>query len=81
VFGPIALVPLGLLAVRSVPSVDVRSIASTLVFGPLTLLRPLIVVAGGAWILAGEGRPDVRLLTALACLGMLAVEPVARRLA
>jgi hypothetical protein len=38
-------------ALRLVPSVDVVAATSVLLFGPLTLLRPVVLVAGGvaAW--------------------------------
>ena len=32
--------------VRWIPSVDIRSITSTMIFGPLTLIRPLVAVVG-----------------------------------
>ncbi|HYW73810.1 MAG TPA: hypothetical protein VE961_22500 [Pyrinomonadaceae bacterium] len=31
---------------RLIPSVDIRSITSTLVFGPFTLVRPVVAIAG-----------------------------------
>lgn len=49
VFVPFALVVLATLAVRTIPSVDLRSITSVVVFGPLTLARPAVVVAGIAF--------------------------------
>jgi hypothetical protein len=36
-------------ALRAVPSVDLQSIASVLIFGPFTFIRPIIVVAGVVW--------------------------------
>lgn len=47
-YAPPGVLVLALLALRAVPSVDARSIASTVVFGPLTLLRTPILVAGAA---------------------------------
>ena len=46
VYVPYALIILLAFAVRALPSVDLRSITSVLVFGPFTLIRPLVVVAG-----------------------------------
>jgi hypothetical protein len=39
-------------AVRAIPSVDVRSLTSVVGFGPLTLIRPVVIIAGLAWGLA-----------------------------
>jgi hypothetical protein len=60
--------------------VDARSLASTLFFGPLTLLRPIVIAAGGAWAIAAGARVDVALLACGACGGMLLVPLGARRL-
>jgi hypothetical protein len=49
VYVPYALIILIAFAVRAAPSVDLRSITSVLIFGPFTLIRPLVVVAGVAW--------------------------------
>lgn len=49
VYVPYALIILIAFAVRVAPSVDLRSITSVLIFGPFTLIRPLVVVAGVVW--------------------------------
>lgn len=49
VYVPYALIILIAFAVRAAPSVDVRSITSVAIFGPFTLLRPAVVLAGVAW--------------------------------
>ncbi len=49
VYAPYALLLSLAFAVRLYPSVDWRSITSTVIFGPFTLLRPLVAVAGLAW--------------------------------
>jgi hypothetical protein len=49
VYIPYALIIVIAFAVRVVPSVDLRSLTSVLIFGPFTLIRPLVVVAGVAW--------------------------------
>jgi hypothetical protein len=49
-----AAVVLFTFAVRTIPTVDVRSITSVVGFGPLTLLRPYVIVAGLAWGLAAQ---------------------------
>jgi len=43
---PYAAVILVAFLVRWIPSVDIRSITSTTIFGPLTLIRPLVAVVG-----------------------------------
>jgi hypothetical protein len=48
--------------VRAVPSVDLRSLASVVIFGPMTLLRPAIVVGGGAWAVFNVPRAEVAIL-------------------
>ena len=50
------------------------SIASTLVFGPLTLLRPAVLVCGCAWAVGWPPRADVAALAFAACAGLLLVE-------
>ena len=39
-------------AVRAIPNVDIRSMTSTVAFGPLTLIRPAVIVFGIGWGLA-----------------------------
>ena len=73
-FAPLAAALALLLAVRAVPSADARSLASTLVFGPITLLRPAILVCGCAWALGWPVRLDVAALVGSACAGLLLVE-------
>jgi hypothetical protein len=62
--------------VRALPSVDLRSLASTLVFGPLTLLRPFVVVAGLVYGVWAAPRLPVALLATLAGGMLLALETV-----
>lgn len=46
VYLPYATMILFAFLVRWIPSVDIRSITSTLIFGPFTLIRPLVAVIG-----------------------------------
>jgi hypothetical protein len=62
-------------AVRAVPSVDVRSLTSVLVFGPFTLARPVVVPAGAAWALFHVPRPGVMVMLAIIIPTMLLAEP------
>ena len=74
VYIPYALIILIALASRAVPSVDIRSITSTLIFGPFTLIRPLFVLLGAAWgILAAPSAVTLALVVLIVCL-MLGLE-------
>jgi hypothetical protein len=56
VYLPYTLILLIAFALRAIPSVDLRSLTSVLIFGPFTLIRPIIVVCGVAWgFLAAPG--------------------------
>jgi hypothetical protein len=46
VYIPYALIIFIAFAVRLAPSIDLRSITSVLIFGPFTLIRPVVVVVG-----------------------------------
>ncbi len=49
VYLPFATILAGAFALRTLPSVDIRSLTSTLVFGPLAGIRPLVGVGGLLW--------------------------------
>ncbi len=78
VYVPFATFVAAAFALYTIRSVDLRSMLSTIVFGPITLLRPLVIV-GGAFATGVTAGADVLLaaLTAAAC--MLAVEPIVGR--
>jgi len=59
VFGVYAAIILAFFAVRAIPSVDIRSMTSTVAFGPLTLVRPAVVVCGIGWGLAIGPQPSI----------------------
>ena len=46
VFIPYTIIVLASFMVRALPSVDLRSATSVLVFGPMTALRPLVSIGG-----------------------------------
>lgn len=72
------LVLLALALYAAVPRTGVQTSSSTLVLGPFTLARPLVVLV--AALAAGVGAPSaVALGVALAGVLVLAVEPVLRR--
>lgn len=49
VYVPYAVILLITFCVRAIPSVDIRSITSVLIFGPFTFIRPIVVLAGAVW--------------------------------
>jgi hypothetical protein len=61
--------------VRLMPSVDFRSITSTVVFGPLTLVRPVVAVAGIAWGVIAAPRIETLGLGLFVLILMLSIEP------
>lgn len=74
VYVPYAFVVLAAFAVRAFPSVDVRSMTSTLVFGPFQFIRPLVVVAGVVWGLFAAWRADVTALGLFVIAEMLLLD-------
>ncbi len=79
VYLPYAAVTVAAFAVRSVPSVDIRSAASALLFGPLDLLRPVVAVAGVLWAADSTRRPEVLALGVLVLALMLSCEHLLSR--
>lgn len=59
IYLPFAVVILTAFAFRLVPSVDVRCMTSTLVFGPLSGIRPLVGIAGLVWGVLAAPRPAI----------------------
>jgi hypothetical protein len=75
VYGPCALAIAVAFLLRVAPSVDVRSITSTLLFGPLTLARPAVIVGGLAFGVGRGAFPVTWALASLAAAAMLLLEP------
>ena len=76
VYVPYAIIILITFCIRAVPSVDIRSITSVLIFGPFTFIRPLVVLAGAVWgIVAAPGAITVA-VTLLIVILMLGLEYV-----
>jgi len=75
VYLPYSLIFAAALALRIVPSVDVRSILNVLVFGPFTLIRPLVGLAGVAWAFAAVPRGQVLVIGVFGLATMLTMEP------
>jgi hypothetical protein len=80
VYIPYALIILIAFAVRVAPSVDLRSITSVLIFGPFTLIRPVVVVAGVVWSFLSAPSLVTLLLSLLILSLMLSLEWVTGRL-
>lgn len=74
VYIPYALIILITFCIRTVPSVDIKSITSVLIFGPFTFIRPLIVIAGAVWgVLAAPGAITIAITVLIVSL-MLGLE-------
>ena len=74
IYVPYALILLITFCIRALPSVDIRSITSVLIFGPFTFIRPLVVLAGGIWgVIAARGTITIA-LTVLIVILMLGLE-------
>jgi len=80
VYVPYAVVVVAAFVVRLLPSVDVRSLTSVLIFGPFLLARPAVVVAGVAWGLWAARRADVTAVGLLVLAEMLLLERFLRLL-
>lgn len=69
VYVPYALMLLITFLVRAIPSVDIRSITSVLIFGPFTFIRPVVVLAGAVWgVVAAPGAITIALTVLIVCL-------------
>ena len=74
VFLPYAALVLFNLALRVVPSTDIRSATSVLMLGPLTAIRPLVMIAGVLAGLSASRLFETRLLGGLILVLMLSLE-------
>ncbi|MDT5270113.1 MAG: hypothetical protein QOH49_2299 [Acidobacteriota bacterium] len=75
VYLPYAIIIVVAFGLRLIPSVDLRSITSLLIFGPFIFIRPFIAVAGLAWAVIAVPRVEILLLGLLVLLLMLSLEP------
>lgn len=76
VYVPYAFIILLTFVVRALPSVDIRSITSVIVFGPFTFIRPVVVLAGAVWgVLAAPSAITIVLAILIVSL-MLGLESV-----
>ena len=80
VYGPYALLVIIALGCYAALDWRLKYLASALILGPFTLLRPVIAVLGGALGLAQGKNTAVAAAVALSVIAVLAVEPLAGRL-
>jgi hypothetical protein len=76
VYVPYATVILFAFLVRLIPSVDIRSITSTLIFGPFTLIRPLVAIVGLVYGVLAAPRVATVVLGLIVLTMMLSLEKV-----
>ena len=74
IFLPYAALVLFNLALRLVPSTDIRSATSVLMLGPLTAIRPLVMVAGVLYGISASRLLETRLLGLFVLALMLFLE-------
>jgi flagellar biosynthesis component FlhA len=69
VYLPYAVILLITFCIRALPSVDIRSITSVLIFGPFTFIRPAVVLGGAVWgVVAAPGAITIVLTVLIVCL-------------
>jgi len=81
VMTPYAVIVVLAVAIRLIPSIDLKCISSVVVFGPCVLIRPIMVVAAMAYGLWGvTADPRLDLLASVTVLVILTSELALRRL-
>jgi L-asparagine transporter-like permease len=79
IFLPYSTVVLANLALRLVPSADIRSATSVFMLGPLTAIRPLVMIAGVLYGISASHLVRTKLLGLFILALMLALEFVLNR--
>src|SRR4029453_12141240 len=74
IYLPYALMILLAFLFRAVPSVDIRSITRTVIFGPFTLIRPLVAVTGLVYGVLGALRVETIVMGVIVLTMMLSLE-------
>jgi hypothetical protein len=74
IFVPYAVAVVGCLALRIIPSTDLRSATSVFALGPFTAIRPLIMIAGVFYGIAGSRLWETKLLGVFVLTLMLSLE-------
>jgi hypothetical protein len=80
VYGPYALLVLIALACYATLDWRLKYLASAVILGPLTLLRPAIAILGAALAVVSTNEIAVATAAGLSVVAVLAVEPLAGRL-
>jgi len=80
VFAGYAALVLFNLALRLIPSVDIRAATSVLALGPLTAMRPLVMLAGTVHGVSASALPATKALGGLVLALMLASEWLLNRM-
>jgi hypothetical protein len=80
IYGPYGLVVLMALASYATLTWRFKYLASALILGPLTLLRPVIAVLGGVSGIAASDSTAVAIAASLSVIAVLAVELLASRI-
>lgn len=76
VFGPYATIVLAAFLPWTLFGVEVRTLVSVVVFGPLTLVRTLVVVTGWAWVWVAHGWGPAAAVLGAGAAGVLGIERV-----
>lgn len=79
IFVPYAALVMFNLALRLLPSTDIRSATSVLMLGPLTAIRPLVMIAGVLYGISKSSLSETRLLGLFILALMLSLEFVLNR--
>jgi hypothetical protein len=74
IFVPYAIAVLGSLALRMIPSTDLRSATSVFALGPFTAIRPFVMIAGVLYGIAPSHLLETRLLGLFVLALMLSME-------
>jgi hypothetical protein len=74
IFVPYAAAVVGSLALRLIPSTDLRSATSVFALGPFTAIRPVVMIVGVCYGIAGSRLAETRLLGLFVLLLLLSLE-------
>lgn len=76
VYGPYALLVMIALACYAILGWRLKYLATALILGPFTLLRPGIAILGGALAIARSNEPVVAVMAGLSVVAVLTTEPL-----
>jgi len=81
IFIPYAILVIGNILLRLVPSTDIRSATSVMMLGPLTAIRPLVMIVGVFYGIWSSALWETRALGLFVLTLMLGLEFVLNRVA